>query len=70
MKSRAAKRNLDERIAPGAIIESAPPPPVADRLDYIAAAAYYKAEARGFRPGQELDDWLQAEAECSTRKLQ
>jgi hypothetical protein len=26
-------------------------------------AAYYKAEARGFAPGQELDDWLEAEAE-------
>lgn len=27
----------------------------------IALAAYYKAEKRGFSPGQELNDWLEAE---------
>ena len=34
-----------------------------DRLEIISAAAYYKAQARGFIPGQELQDWLEAEAE-------
>jgi hypothetical protein len=29
----------------------------------IAQAAYLRAEARGFTPGQELEDWLSAEAE-------
>ncbi len=29
----------------------------------IAEAAYYKAEARGFAPGYELEDWLEAEQE-------
>lgn len=29
----------------------------------IAIAAYFKAQARGFAPGHELDDWLAAEAE-------
>jgi hypothetical protein len=29
----------------------------------IALAAYLRAEARGFSPGSELDDWLQAERE-------
>jgi hypothetical protein len=33
-----------------------------DRLNHIATAAYYSAEARGFAPRMELDDWLQAEA--------
>lgn len=28
----------------------------------IAEAAYYCAERRGFAPGQELEDWLRAEA--------
>jgi hypothetical protein len=28
----------------------------------IAEAAYYCAEKRGFEPGHELDDWLEAEA--------
>jgi len=32
----------------------------------IAEAAYYKAEARGFEPGFEVDDWLNAERELST----
>lgn len=29
----------------------------------IAEAAYYKAEKRGFRPGHELRDWLEAKSE-------
>ena len=27
----------------------------------ISLAAYYKAERRGFSPGRELNDWLEAE---------
>jgi hypothetical protein len=30
-------------------------------IQWISEAAYYKAEARGFTPGLELDDWLAAE---------
>ena len=33
--------------------------------DQIAALAYLKAEARGFSPGRELDDWLEAESELN-----
>ncbi len=29
----------------------------------IAEAAYYRAEQRGFAPGGELQDWLEAEAQ-------
>jgi hypothetical protein len=29
----------------------------------IATAAYFRAEQRGFTPGAEVEDWLQAEAE-------
>ena len=29
----------------------------------IEEAAYYLAEKRGFEPGHELEDWLQAEAQ-------
>lgn len=32
------------------------------REDMIREAAYFLAERRGFAPGHELDDWLQAEA--------
>lgn len=31
------------------------------RREEIACAAYLMAEARGFEPGHELDDWLAAE---------
>ncbi|SET02038.1 Protein of unknown function [Nitrosomonas marina] len=34
-----------------------------DRNARIAVSAYYKAQARGFEPGHELEDWLSAEAE-------
>ncbi len=40
-----------------------------ERRHLIAEAAYFRAEARGFAPGQELDDWLQAEAEVDTALL-
>jgi len=29
----------------------------------IALAAYFRAQDRGFTPGAEMDDWLQAEQE-------
>jgi hypothetical protein len=29
----------------------------------VAALAFYKAEQRGFEPGHELEDWLEAEQE-------
>ena len=31
----------------------------------IAVAAYFKAEKRGFEPGHEVEDWLEAEAELN-----
>ena len=39
----------------------------AERWRLIAEAAYYRAQARGFAPGQEIEDWLQAEAEVDRR---
>jgi hypothetical protein len=32
----------------------------------IAEAAYYCAEKRGFAPGSELQDWLDAEVQLET----
>ncbi len=32
---------------------------------YIAEAAYYKAEKRGFEAGFEQEDWLEAEKEIT-----
>ncbi len=34
-----------------------------DKLSCIAVLAYYKAEARSYEPGHEMQDWLDAEAE-------
>ena len=33
----------------------------------ISEAAYYRAKQRGFAPGYELEDWIQAEAEVKRR---
>ena len=33
----------------------------------ISEAAYYRAKQRGFEPGHELEDWIQAEAEVMRR---
>jgi hypothetical protein len=41
----------------------------AERLAWIAKTAYFKAEARGFAPGKDLDDWLAAEAEFGARAV-
>jgi hypothetical protein len=37
------------------------------RHERIAHAAYRRAEARGFEPGHELEDWLAAEREIDER---
>lgn len=34
-----------------------------ERQMLIARAAYFRAEKRGFAPGGELEDWVEAEAE-------
>ncbi|MGA2708242.1 MAG: DUF2934 domain-containing protein [Steroidobacteraceae bacterium] len=40
-----------------------------NREQMIADAAYYLAERRGFAPGHELDDWLDAEYQTDERLL-
>ena len=39
-----------------------------DRQQRIAEAAYWRAERRGFEPGRELDDWLEAEREVDGQR--
>jgi hypothetical protein len=39
------------------------------RHTLIAEAAFFMAQARGFTPCQELDDWLAAEREIEQRLL-
>lgn len=47
--------NEPNEIAPGTIEQK------------IAEAAYYKAEKRGFAPGYEMQDWLDAEREIKAK---
>jgi hypothetical protein len=44
-------------------IRGAPLIPASLRLDMIRDAAYFRAQARGFAPGGETEDWLAAEQE-------
>jgi hypothetical protein len=37
------------------------------RHETIATAAYFLAQARGFEPGRELDDWLAAEQQINAQ---
>jgi hypothetical protein len=55
-----------EKIQPELPVHAAPPlaepgEPVSKAM--VAEAAYYRAERRGFAPGMELEDWLEAEKE-------
>ena len=41
-----------------------------ERYHRVAEAAYFRAEHRGFVPGCELQDWLDAAAEVDNRRTQ
>jgi hypothetical protein len=56
----AAKRGRGKAAA---VPASGPAPGAQDRRILIARAAYFRAEKRGFAPGAELQDWVEAEAE-------
>ena len=47
--------------AAAASSRSSPLIPASLRHDMIRDAAYFRAQARGFVPGKEVDDWLAAE---------
>jgi len=54
---KAKRRNAE--AGPG----SAPVLNAQERERLIAQAAYFRAEKRGFAPGCELQDWIEAERE-------
>ncbi len=54
-ESKTASNNVPARRAPG------------DMRKQIEEAAYYRAKQRGFEPGHELEDWVQAESEVMRR---
>lgn len=59
VRSRSKRAPVDSENQVGAGGESNP--------EHVATAAYYKAQARGFSPGLEMEDWLSAEAELTRR---
>lgn len=73
MKSpRTAPKKKAPRSLPDEIIAASEAPATSsdcapERQQLIAAAAYYRAEQRGFVAGYELDDWLAAEREVDQR---
>lgn len=51
------------KSAPEVRITPAPAVTSEERERLVARAAYFRAEKRGFAPGCELQDWVEAEAE-------
>ena len=58
-KTPAARRPVPKAAA------EKPSPPMSDEelQRLVAEAAYFRAQRRGFAPGYELQDWVEAEAE-------
>jgi hypothetical protein len=78
VKKETERRSAERRTAPKAAPKATPKPAAfhnTARADIspdevrklISEAAYYRAKQRGFQPGHELDDWIQAEAEVARR---
>jgi hypothetical protein len=59
------ERAAPAKSTPNAVRNSQPSPEDVRKL--ISEAAYYRAKRRGFAPGHELEDWVQAEAEVRQR---
>lgn len=56
------------RKAPSALPGEARVEITSDELrKLVEEAAYYRAKQRGFAPGHEVEDWVQAEAEVLRR---
>ena len=64
----AAKKPAASKAGRPPFTGNAEPNPSAEELwKQIAEAAYYKAKARDFAPGGEVQDWIEAEAEVMHR---
>lgn len=61
-KSNAAARQPRRALDPAASAGNYECP----REQMIAEAAYFRAERRGFVPGNEMTDWLEAEADVES----
>ena len=59
----AAPTKSPAKSAPEQRKAGAPSISAQERERLIARVAYFRAEKRGFAPGNELQDWVEAEAE-------
>ena len=65
VNARARRKLVGEITEPK---QTMPPAPSdAEIRQWIAEAAYYRAQQRGFLPGGEEADWLEAEAQVTAR---
>ena len=66
---RRSTRNQDLKVMQSNFVAPATESTISptQRQAMIAEAAYYKAERRGFAPGWELQDWLEAEGEIANQ---
>lgn len=66
--AQSARRGKAATRKPAATPQATSAQPAPERRQQlIAETAYFIAERRGFAPGNELDDWLRAEAEVEAR---
>jgi hypothetical protein len=64
----ALRKPASPPAAPDARPQSGAAMPSASEIyEMVCEAAYYRAEKRGFTPGLEAEDWVQAEAEVMER---
>ena len=63
----APRKLVSEQRAEPLASELRSPPSHDEIRGLIAEAAYHRARQRGFAPGRELQDWIEAEAEVMTR---
>jgi hypothetical protein len=69
LRERSATAQSSDAQITGGSLERREIPSFSDsREQRIAEAAYWRAERRGFEPGHELDDWLQAEREIDDQR--
>lgn len=59
----AKKAKIHPQLKPNPIKTLAQQLAQISRRQWVSEAAYFKAEARSFAPGHEIDDWLEAEQE-------
>lgn len=64
-KKTASKKAVKKKTVKKKAVEAKPAVKVTpeERYNMIAVVAYLKAERRGFAPGNELQDWAEAEKE-------